>query len=90
MSVRKTKDPNAVLDYGFDYSRWLPSGDTITASTWTPDTGITVNSSSFTSTATTVWLAGGTAGTSYKVVNHITTQQGRQDDQTLEISVRQQ
>lgn len=84
------KDPSAVLDYAADWSAWLASvGDTITASTWTPDTGITVGTGgfapSFTPTKTTVWLSGGTAGVSYKIVNHITTVAGRQNDVTIAV-----
>lgn len=78
------KDPDSRLDYIVDWSDWLDS-DTITASTWTPATGITVTTSSNTTTTTTVWLSGGTLGATYKVVNHITTAAGRQDDRTLVI-----
>lgn len=84
-----TKDPNAVLDYRFNWADWLAEvGDTISASTWTPDTGITKDSSANTTTTATVWLSGGTAGQSYEVVNHITTAGGRQDDRTLLVRVR--
>lgn len=76
------KDPEARLDYMIDWSDWLDA-DTITESTWTPATGITVDSDSNTTTTTTVWLSGGTLGATYKVVNHITTTAGREDDRTL-------
>lgn len=78
------KDPNAILDYENDWSAWL-DGDTITASTWTAPTGITATTSSNTTTTATVWLSGGTIGETYKVVNHITTTAGRQDDRSLVI-----
>jgi hypothetical protein len=84
-----TKDPNAVLDYQFDWSDWLADGDTLSASTWTPASGITVDSSARTTTTATVWLSGGTAGQVYEVVNHVTTVDGRQDDRTLRVRVRQ-
>lgn len=85
------KDPQARKDYQFDWSAWLDeAGDTISASTWTPTSGITVDSSSRTDTHTTVWLSGGTAGQSYEVVNHITTAGGREDDRTLLVRVRNQ
>lgn len=76
------KDPNAVSDYAVDWTL-NTGGDSITASTWTPDSGITVNSSSFTTTKTVVWLSGGTLGVNYRVVNHITTAGGRQEDKTI-------
>lgn len=83
------KDPQAVLDYLIDWGRYLPSGDVISTSTWTATTGITIASNSKTSTTTTVWLSGGTAGTNYSVTNHISTTGGRQDDRTLTITCKQ-
>lgn len=79
------KDPQAVLDYGWDWSEWLPDGDTITASTWTVPTGITKDSDSHDDTTTTIWLRGCTVGTEYELVNHIVTADGREDDRTLRI-----
>lgn len=88
MSQRFMKDPDAVLDYHIDWSKWL-DGDTISASTWDAPTGITIDSSDFTSTTAVVWLSEGTEGSTYKVVNSITTSDGRSDDRTLFINVRE-
>lgn len=88
MPTSYTKDPQATLDYLFDWSGWLATGETITASTMTATTGITVQSASFTTTTATVWLAGGTLGTAYQVTNHVTTNAGRQDDRTITITIR--
>jgi hypothetical protein len=82
------KDPNDVLDYGVDWSQWL-DGDTITASSWSAPIGITIDSESNSTTATTVWLSGGTPHVTYEVVNHITTAAGREADKTLRIKVMQ-
>jgi hypothetical protein len=49
-----------------------------------------MDSDSATTTTTTVWLSGGTAGYNYKVENRITTVGGRTDDRTLLIRVREQ
>ena len=84
MSIRKLKDPDAVLDYGIDWGDWLTDvSDTISTSTWTAPAGITKDSDTHNDTTTTIWLSGGTAGSSYSLVNHITTAGGREDDQTL-------
>jgi len=97
------KDPSAVLDYEGDWAPFLVPGDTITASTWTPtlpggelDHSITVQSASFAPTNTTVWLTGGAVGdpmqifgAMHAIVNHITTSQGRQDNQTLYLDIFQ-
>ena len=61
------KDPSAVLDYVFDWTEWLATGETIADYTITADTGITVDSSTKTTgKVTIVWLSGGTAGINYK------------------------
>lgn len=84
-----THDPNAVLDYFVDWTDWLGEAETITASSWTVAAGITQTTPapSFTSTRATIWLTGGTAGVHYRVTNHITTNQGRQDDRTIVVAV---
>ena len=81
------KDPDAVLDYGFDWSNWLQADETISVSTWTVATGLTKDSDSKTTTETKIWFSGGTAGTTYLVTNHITTSDGREDDRSFRIRV---
>jgi hypothetical protein len=83
------KDPDAVLDYGFDWSDWLAIGETIATSTWTVPTGITKDSSSNSTTATVVWMSGGTAGQTYELVNRIVTSAGRTEDRTISLLVLQ-
>jgi len=93
-----TKDPDAVLDYVFDWkalvngsalSDWLGTSETISTQTITVPTGLTLDSSSITDSSTTVtaWLSGGTVGTSYTVSCKITTNQGRTDERSITISV---
>ena len=81
------KDPSAVLDYVFDWTEWLATGETITDHTITADTGITVDSSTELDGKVTVWLSGGTAGQNYKVACLITTSAGRTDERTIWIKV---
>ena len=98
MSKQFLKDPNAVLDYVFDWaastngtgdSNWLATGETISTITITATTGITVASSSITDTNTsaTVWLSGGTAGATYSVACKIATSASRTDERTISIEV---
>lgn len=82
------KDPDAVLDYKRDWALWFASGETIQTSSWVVPSGITKTNESVTSTSATVWLSGGTAGTDYTVVNRIITNQGRTDDRSFLIQVR--
>lgn len=81
------KDPDAVLDYQIDWSAWLGS-DTIATSTWTVGTGITMDGHTSTTKTATVWLSGGTVGTSYSVTNRIVTALGRTDERTIQITVK--
>ena len=85
------KDPDAVLDYGFDWSSWLDTGVSEAISDYTidADTGITVDSDSESSGVITVWLSGGTAGTTYAVRCEIVTDQSRTDERTMIIKVQE-
>ena len=81
------KDPSAVLDYVFDWTEWLATGETIANHTITADTGITADSSTEDAGKVTVWLSGGTAGINYKVACKIATSAGRTDERTIWIKV---
>lgn len=80
------KDPDAVLDYQFDWSDWL-SSDTISSYTITAS-GITVDSDSNTDTAVTVWLSGGTVGDAATVECKIVTAASRTDERTIKLAIR--
>lgn len=81
------KDPDAVLDYKFDWSDWLAVGETISTASVTVTSGITKDSDSITDTNTsvTVWLSGGTESMLYKATCRITTSDSRTDDRTISI-----
>lgn len=86
------KDPNAVLDYLFDWGAdYLGDGDLIAASEWSiepdePD-GISVVGSDFAPSTSTVKVGGGIAGRIYRVVNKVTTACGRVDERSIVIRV---
>jgi hypothetical protein len=82
-----TADPKADLDYGFDLSDWLATGETVSALIVSADTGITVQSQNFTSTLIVAWLTGGTPGENYAVHFQFSTNQGRTDVRSLQILV---
>ena len=81
------KDPDAVLEWQYNWHNWLPSGDSIASATVTVSDGITIDSQTNTSTAVTVWLSGGSEGTTYYLTCHIVTSMGRVDDRTISIFV---
>jgi hypothetical protein len=81
------KDPDAVLDYAFDWAdEWLED-DTIASYSINVPTGITVDSDSDTAGVVTVWLSGGTAGESYTVTCRVVTDAGRTDDKSMHFNV---
>jgi hypothetical protein len=89
------KDPQAVLDYVWDWAAdapdgpWLAPGETITAHVITADEGITIDSTSLLAGNQSVlaWLSGGTAGAAYMVTCQITTNQNRTDHRSILVKV---
>lgn len=82
-----TKRPSAVLDYLF---RWGPflEGDTIATSSFPGfPAGITNQNTSNTTTDVRLWVAGGTSGQDYPVLNRITTAGGRTMEWNLVVRV---
>lgn len=79
------KDPNAVLDYGWDWTNWLASGETISTTTVTATSGITKTTPQIVSGKVSIWLSGGTAGRRYFVSCKITTSAGRTDERSFVI-----
>jgi hypothetical protein len=71
------KDPAEYLDYKFDWSAWLSSGDTIADKTVTVSDGIDVDTVTNTTTSVTFWLSGGTAARTYDITVNIVTAGGR-------------
>ena len=84
------KDPNAVLDYTFDWTLWLDDVvDAIATKSIVAATGITVDSSQISGKKVIVWLSGGTAGQKYQVTCRITTAGGRTDDRSIFIKMKE-
>lgn len=84
------KDPDAIIDYGFDWEEedYLASGETISTSTWEVPSDLTEESSSNNDTQTTVWISGGTDGEDYYITNEIVTSASRTEQRSLCIHVR--
>lgn len=84
-----TKDPDAVLDYVFDWSSWLADGETISSHEAEVGTGITKDSDSESSGIVTIWLSGGTHGNDYLVACKIVTSMERTDERSINIRCRE-
>lgn len=82
------KDPDEVLDYQFDWTSWLASGETISSATVSANTGLTVDSSTDDGSIVTGWISGGTAGTAYNVKCKIATNASRTGVRRIKINVK--
>lgn len=85
------KDPEADLDYRFDWEEWL-DGDTIATSVWTIEasSGMSQHDASIVDgTDTIVWLSGGVRREwAYEVTNTITTAAGRTEERSLMVTIQ--
>jgi len=87
--VDEPKDPDAVLDYVIDWSDYLAVGEVIVSSIWVIVGDATLDLSTYTDTAATAWVSGGT--TTFRLTNSVTTNSlpvARKDDRTLVIKVK--
>lgn len=90
MMPKYYKDPSARKDYPVDFTDWLdPIPDTIASVLWTVPSGITNYSESFTTKIATIWLTGGTLGTTYAINCRITTTGGRIEEQSFVVEIKQ-
>ena len=90
------KDPNAKLDYRFDWGTeylagdTINPGDTISVSTWTSTpSGLTSVATSVSggNTLTNIRLSGGVVGTTYTVTNHVVFASGQEDERSFYLKV---
>jgi hypothetical protein len=82
------KDPQAVIDYTIRWTGWL-GDDTIASSSWIVPAGIVNTSESNNTVDTIIWVASGTVGQVYEIINRIITAGGQQNDQTISILIRE-
>lgn len=87
MANKFRKDPDAVLDYKWNWEQWLQAAETIVAHTITVPSGITLDSDSHDTNSVTAWLSGGTINTIYIVACKIVTDGGRTDERSIQIRV---
>lgn len=82
------KDPQALLDYSIDWSAWLAEGDSIASLTVLQSAGIVVPAQGIRGAVTAVMVGGGDDGTDEEVTLRILTSQGRTDDRTIKLLIR--
>lgn len=90
----RTKDPDAVKPYLWNWATYLGDSDTLADATFVTyditDGAVVVESSAFDATTATAWLSGGVAGVKSLVTCRITTTAGIIDDKTLYLSIKEQ
>lgn len=99
------KDPDEILDYSVDWSRWLNNGVTISTVAWFVDNasgvktaftgGSVVNglqnvANTNTSTVATINLALGTNNVEYKIYCRITDSSGSVAERVVKLRVKEQ
>ena len=82
--------PSDFLDYPFDWSRFLPAGDSITSSTWsTSPAGLSTSLPAIVGASmTAVWVTGGSPGSTYTLTNNVVTAAGRAADRSIVLSIQ--
>jgi len=86
------KDPDAIVDYQFDWSPWLQT-DRISTSTWSisPSGSLTVVAASETIISqlqTRCFVEGGDVGEEYTLTNRVETIGSRTDDRSIKIRIQ--
>lgn len=81
----KIQDPAEVLDYSFDWSAWLAT-DSISGSVWTVSpAGPTVSGNQIAGAVTTCFLSGLAFAGLYRLLNTVTTAQGRTAERAITV-----
>lgn len=85
------KDPDATLDYIFNWTDWLAlAGDNISSYVVTVD-GVTLASDSRTGAYVTAWVSGGTVGSTASITCQVTTNSSpaRVEQRTVYLKIRE-
>jgi hypothetical protein len=90
--VTFTKDPDATLDYAWDFTDLVDASDVISAVEFTPEegSGITVGTQNLNGAIATAFLSGGVVDNTWGVTCRYTTAGGRVNDRTYYFAIKQQ
>ena len=84
-----TKDPNAKLDYTFDWTKYLQGiSDTIATASVTVE-GATLESFLHSGNTVVAWVSGGEVGNTARVSCTINTTNGRIDERSILLNIKQ-
>ena len=84
-----SKDPDEVLDYSFDWSERLVSGETLSTSTMLLASGtVTLGANTIVGAVTKIWLSGGVAGGVSVITNRVVTNASRTYEKSAKLRIR--
>lgn len=84
------KDPDATLDYSFDWTAYLAAeGDLISSVAWVLSDGLLQVSSLTSTTKPLIFVSGGVLDNTESITCRITTTGGRIDDRTIFLTILQ-
>lgn len=72
-----------LLDWGFNWSAALPSGDTVLTSTWDVGDELITTRETLSDGVAVVWVTNFTGGSTYQLLNHLTMASGREYEKTI-------
>lgn len=84
--------PGATLDVSWDWTDWLPAGDTLASHTVTVPAGVTKASDVRAGPVVTAWVTvpdGTLLGAQFSILCEIVTAQGRRDERSFMINIQQ-
>lgn len=87
--VKTELDPHAVLDYTWDWQKWLANDSDHIIECNVTGEECTINAFSHDGRYVTAWVSGGTAGITARAVCHIRTAEGREDDRSIIFKVKE-
>lgn len=82
------KDPNARLDYAWDWTDWLEEGDSISEAVVLTSGTLAADPPLLEAARVTVFLSGGKVGVTETATCRVTTAAGRIDDRTLYLRIK--
>jgi len=85
--VNVIKDPDATLDYAFEWGDWLAPDETITSHQVIVQ-DVTLDSDNRSGSTVVAWLSGGDGRVAYATCR-VTTNEGRTDDRTLVLQLKE-
>lgn len=89
LPLQLPKDPDATLDYSWDWNSWLEEGDTIATADVTVEAPLAREGGvSIASGVVTAWISGGDPGRTQRASCKVVTTQGRTDVRSILLVVR--